>query len=149
MSELFLIVTIAGTRVAIRAAEVHSVIELSQVTPIPLAPPFVAGLAALRSKALTVIDCRRALDLEPAAHEALPKVAVVIEKDEFLYALLVDEHQDVVEAESGLAQEEVNYGERWNRVAQGMIETDLGAALLVRIEELINGPPVAQAARAA
>lgn len=146
MSELFLIVTIAGRRIAIRAAEVHSVIELEHVMPVPLAPPFVAGLAALRSKALTVIDCRRSLELERGEEGDRPRIAVVIQMDEFLYALLVDEHQDVVEAASDIAGEDYNFGERWNRVALGMIETDLGAALLVNVAELIAGPPAARAA---
>lgn len=146
MSELFLIVTIAGKQIAIRAAEVHSVIELDRVTPIPLAPPFVAGLAALRSRALTVIDCRRSLELDPNERYDPSRIAVVITQGEFLYALLVDDHHDVVEAKPDDVSGNSNYGRRWNRVAQGMIETGMGAALLVDVEALISGPPVARAA---
>lgn len=146
MNSLFLIVTLAGRRIAIRAEDVHSVIELEHVTPIPLAPPFIAGLAALRSKALTVIDCRCSLELEEAGEDVHHNTAVVIEQDEFLYALVVDDHQDVVEAWLEPTLGDRNFGERWNRVALGMIETDLGPALAVDTAGLIAGPEAKKAA---
>lgn len=146
MSELYLIVSIASRRIAIRGCEVHSVIELEGITPIPKAPPFVAGLAALRSKALTVIDCRRSLELEEDEEETPGNTAVVIEKDDFLYAMLVDRHEDVVHARSELIAEEDGYGDRWDSVALGMIETDLGAALVIDVSGLIAGPEVRRAA---
>ena len=60
MSELLLIVTIGGERVALPAAAVESVFELDTQIPVPRAAPHVAGLSALRSRVLTVIGCRRA-----------------------------------------------------------------------------------------
>ena len=63
MNELLLIVTIAGERVALPAAAVESVVELDTLIPVPRAAPHVAGLSALRSRVLTVIDCRRSLEL--------------------------------------------------------------------------------------
>jgi len=146
MSELYLIVSIASRRIAIRACEVHSVIELDGITPIPKAPPFVAGLAALRSKALTVIDCCRSLELDKGEADSLSNTAVVIEKDEFLYAMLVDRHEDVVHARSDIVAKDDGYGDRWDLVAQGMIETDLGAALVIDVSGLIAGPDVRRAA---
>ena len=43
MNQMFLIVTIAGRRIAIDASQIHSVVQLDAITPIPDAPPFVAG----------------------------------------------------------------------------------------------------------
>ena len=57
MNELLLVVTIAGERVALPAAAVESVVELDTLIPVPRAAPHVAGLSALRSRVLTVIDC--------------------------------------------------------------------------------------------
>ena len=56
MAELLLIVTIGGERVALLAAAVESVVELDTLIPVPRAAPHVAGLSALRSRVLTVID---------------------------------------------------------------------------------------------
>ena len=63
MSELLLIVTIGGERVALPAAAVESVVELDTLIPVPRAAPHLAGLSALRSRVLTVIDCMRSLEL--------------------------------------------------------------------------------------
>ena len=64
MNELLLMCLIAGRRAAIPAAEVQSVIEIDDITPIPGVPAYIRGLTALRSQALTVIDCRVALGFE-------------------------------------------------------------------------------------
>jgi purine-binding chemotaxis protein CheW len=59
MNELLLIVSIAGSRVALPAADVESVVEIDTLIPVPRAPGHLAGLSALRSRVLTVIDCQR------------------------------------------------------------------------------------------
>lgn len=140
MTGLLLVVRIADRRIALRAAEVHSVIELDALTPVPRAPGHVAGLSALRSRVLTVIDCRRSLELEPrAAADARPKAAVV-EFEGHLYALLVDEVEDVVEARSDCTPLRTALGHGWGRAALGMIESDGGPLLLLAVAGLIAGP---------
>ena len=57
MNQLLLIVNIAGQMVALRADDVQSVIELDSLIAVPRAPAHIAGLSALRSRLLTVIDC--------------------------------------------------------------------------------------------
>ena len=99
MNELLLIVSIAGSRVALPAAAVESVVELDTLIPVPRAPAHLAGLSALRSRVLTVIDCQRSLELgttdlnDGELHEA-----AVVELDGHHYALTVDAVEDVVEA---------------------------------------------------
>jgi purine-binding chemotaxis protein CheW len=63
MNELLLIVTIAGERVALSRRRGRIVVELDTLIPVPRAAPHVAGLSALRSRVLTVIDCMRSLEL--------------------------------------------------------------------------------------
>ena len=50
MNQLLLIVSIAGSRVALPAAAVESVVELEALIPVPRAPAHIAGLSALRSR---------------------------------------------------------------------------------------------------
>lgn len=140
MSELLLVVSIAGRRIALRAAEVHSVIELDAPSPIPRAPSHVAGLSALRSRVLTVIDCRRSLELEPRAEPDDKPKAAVAEFEGHLYALLVDEVEDVVEARSDCSPLRTLLGHGWDRAALGMIEAEGGPLLLVSVARLIAGP---------
>ena len=62
-NNLFLIAYIAGRTVAIDSAEVDSVVDIGRITPVPYAYRDVAGLAALRSRVVTVIDPRGSLGL--------------------------------------------------------------------------------------
>jgi purine-binding chemotaxis protein CheW len=98
MTELLLIVTIAGERVALRTAAVESVVELDALIPVPRAAPHVAGLSALRSRVLTVIDCVRSLELGASNCSSGIREAAVVELDGHHYALIVDLVEDVVEA---------------------------------------------------
>lgn len=140
MNELLLIATIAGERVALPAAAVESVIELDALIPVPRAPDHVAGLSALRSRVLTVIDCQRALGLGETrfAGEGIHEAAVV-EMDGHHYALSVDAVEDVIEALSEPKPVRAAMGEGWERVSAGMVETQEGPLLLVSIDALVAG----------
>ena len=140
---LLLIVTIAGQRVALPADAVESVVELDTLIHVPRVQPHVAGLSALRSRVLTVIDCRRSLELgatelnDGELHEA-----AVVELDGHHYALTVDAVEDVVEAQSDPVPMRAAMGSGWERVSQGMVETEEGPLLLVDIAALVAGPGV-------
>ena len=145
MNELLLIVSVAGGRVAFPAAKVESVVELDALSPVPRAPAHVAGLSALRSRVLTVIDCQRSLELGSTDLSGLREAAVV-EIEGHHYALTVDAVEDVVEALSDPVPVRAAMGAGWERVGLGMIETEEGPLLLVDIDALIAGPPSDRAA---
>jgi len=56
MEKLYLLATLAGTRIAVEAGEVEAVVKLTEISPVPGMGAHVAGLSALRSRVLTVID---------------------------------------------------------------------------------------------
>ena len=138
MNQLLLIVTIAGERVALPAAAVESVVELDTLIPVPRAAPHVAGLSALRSRVLTVIDCKRSLDLGESDCSQGIREAAVVELDGHHYALIVDVVEDVVEANSDPTPVRAAMGDGWDRVSQGMVETEAGPLLLVDVGALIS-----------
>jgi purine-binding chemotaxis protein CheW len=140
MVELLLIVTIAGERVALPAAAVESVVELDTLIPVPRAAPHVAGLSALRSRVLTVIDCMRSLELGSTDRsEDGVREAVVVELDGHHYALIVDLVEDVTEAVGEPAAVRAAMGPGWERVSKGMVETEEGPLLLIDIAGLVGG----------
>jgi purine-binding chemotaxis protein CheW len=147
MNELLLIVTIAGSRVALPAAAVESVIELDALIPVPRAPGHVAGLSALRSRVLTVIDTLRSLELGDTDCSDGIREAAVVELDGHHYALLVDVVDDVIEALSDPSPIRAAMGPGWERASKGMVETEEGPLLLLDIDALVAGP--SQEARAA
>ena len=139
MNQLLLIVAIGGSRVALPAAAVESVVELEALIPVPRAAPHVAGLSALRSRVLTVIDTLRSLGLGDTDCSDGIREAAVVELDGHHYALIVDSVDDVVEALSAPAPVRAAMGEGWERVSQGMIETESGPLLLIDIAAVIAG----------
>lgn len=140
MSQLLLIVSIGGSRVAFPSAAVESVVELDTLILVPRAAAHVAGLSALRSRVLTVIDTVRSLDLGESDCSDGIREAAVVEFDGHHYALIVDSVEDVVEAMSDLTPIRAAMGEGWERVALGMVETEDGPLLLVDVAALIAGP---------
>jgi purine-binding chemotaxis protein CheW len=139
MNELLLIVTVAGQRVALPAAAVESVVELDTLIPVPRAAPHVAGLSALRSRVLTVIDCMRSLELGTSDTSDGIREAAVEELDGHHYALIVDIVEDVVEALGEPSPVRAAMGDGWERVSKGMVETEVGPLLLVDVEALVSG----------
>ena len=139
MNEMLLVVMLAGRRAALPAVQVNSVIELSEVTPVPRAAAHVAGLAALRSRPLTVIDCTSALGIATSKADWRRQRAVVVEHDGHLYGLLVDGADDIVAALDEPRPLGADPGPGWQVAALGRVETEAGAVLLLDIGALIAG----------
>jgi len=139
MNELLLIVSIGEQRVALPAVAVESVVELDTLIPVPRAPPRVAGLSALRSRVLTVIDCLRSLELGVSDCSEGIREAAVVELDGHHYALIVDVVEDVVEALSDPSPVRAAMEAGWERASIGMVETETGPILLVDVAALISG----------
>ena len=137
MSELLLIVRLDGERIAFPAKDVESVVELDGLTPVPGVPAHIAGLAALRSRVLTVIDCVAALD--PDRRIADVRDAVVVVAEGHPYALLVDAVEDVVDAVGEAGPIRTALGGGWSRVARGMVEAEGRLTLLADTQAFIAG----------
>ena len=139
MAELLLIARLGGRRIAFPASAIEAVVELEGITPAPCAAPHVAGLAALRSRVLTVIDGLAALDLGRGAG-AQGRDAVVIPCEGHTYALIVEEVEDVIAADAPPVPLAAPVGAGWDRVATGTVE--VGSALLLLVDPylLIAGP---------
>lgn len=145
MIDLLLIARIAGRRVALPASEVEAVVELDGITRVPGAAAHVAGLAALRSRVLTVIDSAAAMGRVPLP---VPPVAeaVVIPSGGHTYAILVEEVEDVVEAAGPRVPLAVPAGAGWDLVAGAMVPAGDDLLLLVDPHLMVAGPALAEAA---
>jgi purine-binding chemotaxis protein CheW len=141
MDDLKLIARVAGQSIAIPASTIESVVEIDAITPVPLAPAHVAGLAALRSRVLTVIDTYAALGIE-AAPLSQERQAVVVTIDGHLYGLLVDEVEDVVTVEGEAATIHAGVGAGWAAAALGLVDVEGRSMLLLDPARLVSGMPV-------
>ena len=137
MDDLLLMCRIADRQAAIPAHLVRSVIELEEITPIPGTPPHIAGLTALRSQALTVIDTRVALDFDPM-EDMIGRRAAVVEHEGHPYALVLDEAYDVGTPLTEPCEVPGGFGAGWCRAATGMVETGEGPTLTLALDRLID-----------
>ncbi len=146
MNGKLLLIMLGGRRAVLPAAEVNSVIELSEVTPVPRTPPHIAGLSALRSRPLTIVDCAAALGLTATEPDWRRQRAVVVEYEGHLYGLLVDAADDIIDALDDPRPLGADPGAEWEAAALGRVETKAGALLLLDVGALITGPLQASAA---
>lgn len=146
MTDLLLIAKIAGERVALPADDVEAVVEIEAITPVPRAAPHVAGLAALRSRVLTVIDCFASLDLGRSLTDGY-REAIVVVADGHPYALLVEGVEDVLEHSGEILPVRTSLGAGWRRVTERVVDAGGDLLLLVDPQALIAGSAtVAEAA---
>src|SRR3546814_12134212 len=80
MSQLYLFARIGGADVAVRTEEIEAVVKLTDISPVPGVPPHVAGLSALRSRVLTIIDTAalvqgRHAEAQPDSYAILSNIA--------------------------------------------------------------------------
>lgn len=83
----------------VEVALVQEVLVQQTVTPVPLAPPSVAGVMNLRGQIVTTIDLRERLDLEPRAKDQAP-VSIVVRTDGDPVAFQVDRAGDVLSVDA-------------------------------------------------
>ena len=137
MTGLVLVATIAGDLIAIDAAQIESVVDLWQVVPVPLAPDHIIGLAAVRSRVLTVVDAAAAVGLRA---KATGNRAIVIASAGHHYALREDSIAEVVAPSSAVLPYEPGIADNWRGIALGTVDTPHGFALLIDAALLIAGP---------
>ena len=146
MTELFLIAHVAGRGVAIPAALVDSVVDIADVVRVPRADPCVRGLAALRSRVVTVIDTGLALGLAPLGRTAR---AVITRVDGHHYAVLVDSLEDIAQFERRPLSFGASLGPGWRAAATGLIVRDGEPLLVLDPAALVPGAHAPDAAKAA
>ena len=135
---LYLIARIDQEIVALPATEIGSVVEVDQIAAVPRVPGHVAGLFALRSRVLTVIDTRTSLELGAIDRDAA-MTAVIVEHEGHSYALLVDEVEDVIEAGAPDSCPAL-LPASWRRAAKGTIRRGEEAILLIDPAIVVAGP---------
>ncbi len=125
-------ITLAGQLFGVPVEDVRDVLAPPPTTPVPLAPPEVAGALNLRGHIVIVIDLRKRLGLPPLADDMRP-MCVVIEQAGELYALLVDRVGDVLRpAEETIEQSTTVLDPLWRQVATGICR--LESSLLVMLD---------------
>jgi len=91
--------TIDGAAYGVDVTRVREIVRPQEITPIPLAPPEVAGLINLRGEIVTALDLR--IRLGAAARASGGTMNVIMTSPHGPVSLLVDHAGDVLEVDEG------------------------------------------------
>lgn len=138
MSNLYLLAVIAGVEVAISSDYIESVVTIGDVVDVPNSDPLVAGLMALRSRVLTLIDCQFAVT-GVSRTIAAKSHAVIVEIGGHSYALSVDAVRDVISLESDAIKPASRLDSRWAALAVEVADKE-GRILMILSPELLLAP---------
>ncbi|MPT48868.1 MAG: chemotaxis protein CheW [Sphingobium sp.] len=123
MNILYLIAHIGGTAVAIATDEIEAVVRVGEITPAPGTPPYVAGLFALRSRVLTVIDVAMLVSGQMSEASSTHRDhAIICEAGGHSYALLVDDLEDIIPVGDEPQTVDRQIDERWKPYVKGALE---------------------------
>ena len=139
---LFLFASIAGTPIAVRASEIEAVVRLGDIVPIHRVPPHVRGLAALRSRVLTVVDIESRIFGRTMALERQP-LAVVAEIAAHTYGLLIETVSDICEAQDGVMPIQGRIDRAWAPFTSALVEREGRSHLLLTLADFVTAPGVA------
>jgi purine-binding chemotaxis protein CheW len=134
-SNLYVIAVVAGQRIAVDASDVGAVVDLVGVMPVPLAPPHVRGICALRSQILTVIDISEALG---QSCETSSRRALTMEVDGHHYAFVVASVDQVEPIQGKIHPIDASIGRDWAAAVTGRVQTESGTALLFEPQRLVR-----------
>lgn len=138
MKSVYLLAEIAGTKVALDSALIESVVLVPGVFPAPKADPSIAGLFALRSRVLTLIDSQYLVTgiPRPVASGAL---AAIAEISGHHYGLLVDQVFDVVTIDTEAGESRIQPAAKWAVLAKGSVQVGDELVLVLDLERMVQG----------
>lgn len=137
MSEVLHLIAHVGDRgIAIPADTVDSVVDIAEIVPAPRSHPAVRGLAALRSKVVTVIDTWQVLGLASRPDDAKRAILAVV--DGHPHAMLVDSLEDVAPLQVDPIPSGLALGQRWSEVSTGVADRSGQTLLVVDLSKLVG-----------
>ncbi len=145
MDQLYLLATLANTRIAVETGEVEAVVRLTEISPVPGMGVHVAGLSALRSRVLTIIDVA-ALISGQATPVDRRSLAIIANISGHSYGLMVDGVSDICRVPEGELQLRGQLSPAWAPYARAVVEHDGHPWLLVSLCAFVEGGALAQAA---
>jgi purine-binding chemotaxis protein CheW len=138
MAFLYLIAHVNGACVGIESDKIESIVHVQDVIAVPSCDPSVAGLFALRSRVLTLIDTQYLVtqSKQVAAKGAL---AVVVDVGGHHYGLLVDWVEDVVPIEEDQIEANIHPAKSWAKLVTRTASIDGRLVMILDPTSLVNG----------
>ncbi len=128
-------------------ATVREINRVTEITPVPQTPGFVAGVMNLRGKVVPVVDLRLKLGVEASTHTRQTCI-IVIEADTGQVGMIVDSVSAVVDLKQDQIEPAPVLGEHERMgFVMGMGKVEDGVLVLVDIVRVLSREELAGVAR--
>jgi purine-binding chemotaxis protein CheW len=122
----------------INVMQVQEVLRVTEIAPVPGAPPYVLGIINLRGNVVTVIDTRGRFGLPSADTDDSSRI-IVIESEKQVVGMLVDAVAEVVDLREDEIDVAPNVGnEESSRYIQGVATRENNLLILVDLNKLLT-----------
>lgn len=95
VGEQYLIFSLLGCELALKAEQIQGVERLADVTPIPNVATWISGVINLRGSIVSVVDLRAFLDMEPLPYNPRSRL-LSVKYNEMLICLIVDNVSEMI-----------------------------------------------------
>lgn len=117
---------------------VEDVLDVRPLTPIPLAPPEIAGALNLRGRIITAIDMRNRMKL-PHRAEGSRYMSIVVGHGDELFNLIVDSVGDVLHLPAAtFEQNPPTLDPLWREFSEGVYRLDRDLMLVIDVPRLLT-----------
>lgn len=134
----FVTIMLAGQLLGIPVLSVHDVLNAQQITKIPKASDWIAGVLNLRGRIVTAIDLRRRMGIE-AREEGKKSMSVVVEHNGEPYSLQIDSVGEVLSLEDELFEKNpVTLDPMWRDVSRGIYRLEGQLLAVLDVDKLLD-----------
>jgi len=145
-SEYYILFGLAGTTYAVRSDEVKRMDMVEQITPVPNAPPAVAGVAFLRGQVIPVINLRVRFGFPPADYNLQTRL-IVVRTAGRIVGLIADTAREFVKIpETSIQPPPEGISNLRGRYLAGIAAIGDRLVLILNIDEVINPADIMTAA---
>lgn len=138
-SKDFVTIRLAGQLLGIPVLLVQDVIKLQNMTRVPLAPPWVAGVLNLRGRIVTAIDLRERLGMVSRKDGESATMSVVVDFKGESYSLLIDSVGEVLSLPDSLYEKNpVTLDQRWREVSDGIYRLDDELLVVLDVRRVLD-----------
>ncbi len=130
--------SLGDEKYGINVMQVQEVLRITEIAPVPGAPPYVLGIINLRGNVVTVIDTRNRFGLMSKDTDDSSRI-VIIETENHIIGILVDSVAEVVELSVSEIETAPNVGnEESSKYIQGVTSRNNELLILVDLNKFLS-----------